>query len=144
MRFLVSASAFALFCAIAADASAQGRGGGCSRGGSATVGATAVAGGTGVTDPTLLSGSVSSPSPTAILQAQMRLAAQMQMRQAYIAQMQAYAQRQGAIAASKTAKKEAQIASRKARREAEIARRESSASRTSLARNDAPFPAFAR
>jgi hypothetical protein len=146
MRHLVFASAIALVGALTADACAQGRGGGggCNRGGGTTGGATAVAGGTGITDPTLLSGSASSPSPTAILQAQMRLANQMQLRQAYLAQMQAYAQRQAAVAASKAAKKEAQIASRKARREAEIARRASSAGRTNLARNDTALPAFAR
>ena len=39
MRFLVSASAIALVCAMSADASAQGRGGGCNRGGGSTGGA---------------------------------------------------------------------------------------------------------
>ena len=142
MRFLVSASAIALVCEISADASAQGRGGGCNRASGSTGGATAVAGGSAVTGPELFSGSSSSPSPTAIMQSQMRLMAQMQRQQLYFAQVQAYAQRQQADAAKKAAKKEAQIASRKARREAELARRAGSASRTSLASNDTAFPAL--
>ena len=142
MRLLVLGSAIALVGALTADACAQG-GGGCNRRGGYTGGATAVAGAT-TGSPALLSESLSSPSPTAIAQAQMRLANQMLLRQACLAQMQTYAQRQAVDAARKAAKKEAQIASRKARREAEIARRSGSASRTSLASNDTPFPALAR